>query len=69
MNCENCYLYAHHKVNPYLSIFTFINVAISPYSMSMFIKIYLDINVNDVYSYLFDSFSEKTLIKDNQCEL
>ena len=42
-----------HKVNPYLSIFTFINVAINPYSMSMFIKIYLDINVNDVYSYLF----------------
>ena len=28
----------------------------------------MHINVNDVYSYLFDSFSEKTLIKDNQCE-
>ena len=51
-----------HKVNPYLSIFTFINVAINPYLMSMFIKILLDISVNDLYSYLFDSFSEKTLI-------
>ena len=42
-----------HKMNPYLSIFTFMNVAINPYSMSTFIKI----------------IAKYTLIKGNQCEL
>ena len=71
MNCENCYLYScmrSYEVNPYLSIFTIVDVAINSYSIAKHVykniarhKCYLNVYL----SYLFDSFSEKSLSRTN----
>ena len=58
-----------YEVNPYLSIFTIVYVAINPYSIAKYVykniarynKCYLIVYL----SYLFDSFAEKPLSRTN----